>query len=253
MNRTAAYNYKTQLSNALNGCPNYGNNYKLLGFYESDIQKLIKNYNDCIGKLEFVRPKAKKITTFYAFIGAVLPGANILDYPSFDRHINGQLTPSIGIGLEFGSSRKYQPMNFGLEFNFSNLVYKSKFLYVRSDNNMHHDAKLTGVHLTPYYKNSFFNKKNYNQSAFIKLGADISYYFKPTYSRYITTSTVNLYVDDPKLKNSSIGFFLGGGINIKKMYAELRYEPWALELIDNEPNATFTTTRLSLIVGYKFK
>ena len=84
--RTSAYNYKTQLSNALNGCPNFGNNYKLLGFYESDIQKLVKNYNDCIGKLEFVRPKAKKKTDYYVFIGAVLPGAGVFDIPSFDRH-----------------------------------------------------------------------------------------------------------------------------------------------------------------------
>ena len=254
--RTSVYNYKTQLSNALNGCPNFGSNYRLLGFYESDIQKLVKNYNDCIGKLEFVRPKAKKKTDYYVFIGAVLPGAGVFDIPRFDRHIYGKFSPSIGAGLEFGSNRKYQPMKFGLEFSFSNLVYKSAFLYERSDNTLHHEAKLTGVHLTPFYKNNFYNKKNYSQSLFLKLGIDFAYYFNPTYTRYLTSPTTNFPIDDPQLKNSTLGFLIGGGINIKKIYTELRYEPWALELVDRKYSgtaSTFSTTRLSLIVSYKFK
>lgn len=254
--RTFTYNYKTQLSNALNGCPNFGDNYKLLGFYESDIQKLVKNYNDCIGKLEFVRPKEKKKTAFYAFVGVVLPGAGILDIPSSDRHIYGNLSPVIGIGWEYGSNRKYQPMNLGFELNFSNLTYKSKLLYANSDNTMHHDAKLSNVHFTPFYKSNFYNKKDYNKSFFLKLGFDFLYYFNPTYSRYLTTPTLKYYIDDPKLRKSTLGFLFGGGFNFKKIYTEVRYEPWTLELIDSNyigTAATFSTTCFSFLVGYRFK
>jgi hypothetical protein len=245
--------YKTQLTAALNGCPSFTINVKTLAFNQKTLQQVVHQYNQCMGKDGFVRPIEKSSIAFYGFTGLGFPGAKITDAFLRKSNIWGKIAPTVGGGFELSISHKYQPLKLGAELNLTILNYESEILYPIGGDTVYNAAKLVGINLSPFIKTNFYNKRNPNQSYFFKFGLVGSYYPKASYQKDTRTSWNGSYHLDQKLEKTAFGVFVSGGLNIKKLFVEARYEPDALNLISEPVSAIFKTRRISILLGYKLK
>lgn len=244
--------YKTKLAALSVDCPKINDEFGNLEFKESKLQDIVALYNNYVGKQEYTKLSNKKVKAkYYAFTGISLPRAFVAaPYFGQFKTIKGKLTvPLIGAGIEIGMGRELSPTKFGAELNVASNVYD----YEISTSNgrlTRYEANLLGIHLMPYMKGSFYNKKKSGQSLFFKIGLPISYYIKANYQQSYIPAIFNS-TDVFSVKKTSVGIAFSGGYKIKQLFLEGKLEPYT-SLIVEKGTEIFMTIRTSFVVGYFF-
>ncbi|MBL7817440.1 MAG: hypothetical protein JNL70_20710 [Saprospiraceae bacterium] len=242
--------YITRLTYATDDCKYFISKLTNLELNESDLKRIVKTYNNCVGKSEYSSASAKAKVNFFVQTGVALPFATINSFGKYDN-IKGNLTVPIGLGLEIRAGRALSPLRIGTTLSF----VSSKFDQYLSANSreIQYDAKLTGLYLMPYMRANFASKIRVGHAYFFKLGLNLAYFPKADYTKSYTQPANFFSPEVYDLKSSSITASLIAGYQIKKWFAEVKMEQFPLSLIPANINDNiFKPWHHSFLVGYYF-
>ncbi len=242
--------YKTRLKELTSDYPKLAKEIDRMGLFESDISYIINSYNDLAGKNEFSQKKGKNSIQYYVTTGLSLPKAHVNAF-GLTTVISGKPTIPIGVGLELKAKKGLDPMRLGAELSWAYNVYDKEISI--SDRVIKHEARLQGLHFTPYLKASFYSKKMTGYSAYCKLGVTLSYYLKANYKvSYLVP--VNFFEPDVYKVDKTSGVAMASvGFKMKKWFSEVKIEPYSLNLVRTDsPSDYFQTIRYGFVVGYLF-
>lgn len=242
--------YRKQLSEAMQDCPATQKEIDKV-YYSYDLLSLVKKYNECVGALNYVKPRDRAKSFFYGYIGV---GQPFIDYKNirsnFDRRFSGTLTSSFGLGFDIGMIRSLNKLSLGLEANFITLQGATTVPSVSSNDqiiNNNYTIDIKGVRLNGIFKYVLYNGKI---QPYLKAGIGGSSYSK---SNLVNTTSlpdqsffIARYRQD--LLKSELHGIIGLGLNVNNFFLESRYESG--NDIHRVPGENLKLTRLSLLAGY---
>lgn len=145
-----------QLKNDVLDCPDVHESLESVRYSEPDLKKIVVDYNNCKGKNTYTKAADIKPIVLYALAGISTSATKYVG-DMLKQNINGQLTPTLGLGVDISLGRDRNKWGTGFE-----LVYKS----IKSSAENQHD---NGIYTAKY-------KYNFDMT-FIQLNTFFRYVF----------------------------------------------------------------------------
>jgi hypothetical protein len=246
--------YATQLKMEVLDCPKVFSMIKEETFYykESDLIRVVNNYNICKGKATFIIPAKQNLTTLYALAGinkVKLLSQFSLGYDIDEKPISA-INPVIGVGLDVGLGKSVN--SFGLGFE---MLYKPIKANLKSEENQtgyrntkEYNFKMSFLQLQALFR---YTAQLAGFQPYIKAGMGFSFLINTDNSLTEIRGFNNAKtITTPVTQNNRLNLCFALGTKKDRLYLESRYD-YGLDTSDLKFNK-LKSNYLSLLLGYSF-
>ncbi len=242
--------YKRQLSFVMQDCPEVAKRTQKLK-YSYEVFNLVKRFNNCIGRLEYVKPKDKAPSFLFAWAG-VAQSSFVLQ----DRRLNPPISslPAsraelYGIGFEWKIARTRNKVSLIVEGNYlqGESTESTNFMVAGQTNKMveYHTA-IEGFRFSGLFKYGFFDA---NLQPYLKAGISATRYTRNDF--WVIDRSDEVIRNDQTLNEGEVALIGGLGLQYKNFFMEGRY------ISGNDINKTtdydLKMNRLALLFAYALK
>jgi hypothetical protein len=245
--------YREQLKQYLNGCEQ---KYSNTSYNESELEKAIIRYNDCVGsKSVFVQKDYKPTAIPYVFIGGSSARGTFGGDDNYPQNVNvsdikftSPVSPILGAGIEMVPAKASKHLSEALEFLWTKYSFSGQTAVVNSEQKTASYAYSTaGITISVKYS---FNGKI---KPYFKLGLSGMFISEQKNKMFYSSDIAGQNFNGPitTFSKTSFGYFAGAGVLFNRFFAEVRYGSTQISSTSN--NAVFYTTSLNLVAGYRLK
>lgn len=241
--------YKNQLRLLTAACPTLKTNLDRLPYFESPLVACIQDYNRCVGKTAYTRPKVKAARRLYALAGAGLPLVKASGPFSDNKPVDGpgNIAPLFGVGADFSFPRARGKRGAGAELYYTSYSFETtkQDIFGRD---VRYDAGVSYLRLLAFFRQDIFTSR---LQPYLKAGIGASYLLSARFDYARESNAGGQTEFNRPLQKNDICFMGGIGIKTGRFALECRYEKGS-NVAEFNASESIGADLLSLTAAYNF-